>query len=178
MSSELQTPHPDYREWLAELKSRYRQVQLKAAVTVNTALLAFYWELGADILTRQSNTAWGQGFLTQLSVDLMNEFPGVAGFSKRNLEQMRRWVSFWSRAPQIAKQPASQLMGIPWWHHVVILTKCKEPDEAIYYVQQTQVHGWSRAVLTHQIESGLGQREGRAITKPCPRPIQTWRGRC
>ena len=164
MTSELQTPHPDYREWLAELKSRYRQVQLKAAVTVNTALLAFYWELGADILTRQSNTAWGQGFLTQLSVDLMNEFPGVAGFSKRNLEQMRRWVSFWSRAPQIAKQPASQLMGIPWWHHVVILTKCKEPDEAIYYVQQTQVLGWSRSVLTHQIESGLWQREGRAIT--------------
>jgi predicted nuclease of restriction endonuclease-like (RecB) superfamily len=164
MSSDLQTPHPDYREWLADIKGRYRHVQLKAAVVVNTAVLEFYWDLGADILARQSNTAWGQGFLTQLSADLMNEFPGVAGFSKRNLEQMRRWVSFWSRAPQIAKQPASQLMGIPWWHHVVILTKCKEPDEALYYVQQTQAHGWSRSVLTHQIESGLWQREGQAIT--------------
>ena len=94
MSSELQTPHPDYREWLAELKSRYRQVQLKAAVTVNTALLAFYWELGADILTRQSNTAWGQGFLAQISADLMKEFPGVAGFSERNLKYIRQWVQF------------------------------------------------------------------------------------
>lgn len=173
MNSELQTHHPDYRQWLADLKSRYRQVQLKAAVAVNTALLEFYWDLGADIVARQSNTAWGQGFLIQLSADLMNEFPGVAGFSKRNLEQMRRWYTFWSQAPHIAKQPASQLMGIPWWHHVVILTKCREPYEALYYVQQTQVYGWSRSVLTHQIESGLWQREGRAITnfaKTLPAP--------
>ena len=48
--------------------------------------------------------------LTQLSADLMNEFPGVSGFSKRNLEQMRRWVTFWSQLPPIAKQPASQWM--------------------------------------------------------------------
>ncbi|TDM05993.1 MAG: DUF1016 domain-containing protein [Ideonella sp. MAG2] len=155
---------PEYRQWLADLKGRYRQVQLKAAVAVNSTVLEFYWDLGVDIVARQSTMAWGQGFLAQLSADLMAEFPGVAGFSKRNLEQMRRWVTFWSRAPQIAKQPASQLMSIPWWHHVVILTKCREPDEALYYVQQTQAHGWSRSVLTHQIESGLWQREGRAIT--------------
>ena len=164
MSSELAVQKHEYRQWLSDLKSRYRQVQLKAAVAVNTALLAVYWDLGADIVARQSNTSWGQGFLTQLSADLMNEFPGVSGFSTRNLEQMRRWATFWSPLPPLAKQPASQLMGIPWWHHVVILTKCREPYEALYYVQQTQVYGWSRSVLTHQIESGLWQREGRAIT--------------
>jgi hypothetical protein len=123
MSSQLQTPHPDDRQWLTNIKGRYRQVQLKAAVVVNTAVLEFYGDLGSDIVTRQSNTAWGQGFLTQLSADLMNEFPGVSGFSKRNLEQMRRWVTFWSQLPPIAKQPASQLMGIPWWPHQAKCTK-------------------------------------------------------
>ena len=108
MSSELSATSPEYRQWLADLKGRFRQVQLKAAVAVNSALLDFYWSLGTDILARQNTVAWGQGFLTQLSADLMADFPGVAGFSKRNLEQMRRWVSFWSRAPQIAKQAASQ----------------------------------------------------------------------
>ena len=45
MNSEI-TPHAaDYRQWLGELKSRFRQVQLKAAVAVNTAMLQFYWEL-------------------------------------------------------------------------------------------------------------------------------------
>jgi predicted nuclease of restriction endonuclease-like (RecB) superfamily len=44
------------------------------------------------------------------------------------------------------------------------LAKCKERTEAIYYVQATQTYGWSRSVLMHQIESGLWQREGKAIT--------------
>lgn len=164
MSSEMTTNTANYRQWLGELKTRFRQVQLKAAVAVNTAMLQFYWELGADMVAKQTQFAWGSGFLTQLSADLNKEFPTVAGFSKRNLEQIRRWHSFWSQAPSIAQQPASQLMGIPWWHHVVILSKCKQHDEALYYVQATQTFGWSRSVLVHQIEGGLWQREGKAIT--------------
>ena len=164
MSSEMTTNTANYRQWLGELKTRFRQVQLKAAVAVNTAMLQFYWELGADMVAKQTQFAWGSGFLTQLSADLNKEFPNVAGFSKRNLEQIRRWHAFWSQTPSIAQQPASQLMGIPWWHHVVILSKCKQHDEALYYVQATQTYGWSRSVLVHQIESGPWQREGKAIT--------------
>ena len=47
---------------------------------------------------------------------------------------------------------------------MTVVSKCRSHAEAWYYVQQTQAHGWSRAVLTHQIESGLWQREGQAIT--------------
>ncbi len=155
---------PDYRAWLGDLKARFRQVQLKAAVAVNTELLQFYWGLGADIVAKQATQAWGSGFLEKLSQDLMQEFPGMKGFSKRNLEQIRRWYSFWPLQPAIAKQAASQLLAIPWWHNVVIMTKCQSHTEALYYVQQSQAHGWSRAVLTHQIESGLWQREGKALT--------------
>ncbi|MFN7507924.1 MAG: YhcG family protein, partial [Limnobacter sp.] len=151
-------------QWLRGLKTRFVQVQLKAAVAVNTELLQFYWELGADILAQQASQRWGSGFLENLSRDLMQEFPDMKGFSKRNLEQIRRWHQFWSQHPAIAKQAASQLFAIPWWHHVVILSKCQSHAEALYYVQQTQAHGWSRVVLTHQIESGLWQREGQALT--------------
>lgn len=62
MSSEIIQSQVDYRAWLGELKSRFRQVQLKAAVAVNTALLQFYWELGADIVTRQAQVDWGPVF--------------------------------------------------------------------------------------------------------------------
>ncbi|MFN7668020.1 MAG: DUF1016 N-terminal domain-containing protein, partial [Burkholderiales bacterium] len=57
----------DYREWLGNLKTRFRQVQIKAAVAVNTALLQFYWELGADIVAQQASQRWGSGFLDNLS---------------------------------------------------------------------------------------------------------------
>ena len=113
----------------------------------------------------------GQRLLTQLSADLMREFPDTRGFSKRNLELVRQWHLFWLGAPigqqpvaQFAKQPVSQILSIPWGHNLAILAKCKQHDEALYYAQATQTYGWSRSVLVHQIESGLWQREGKAIT--------------
>ena len=160
------TPLPtseNYRQWLAALKTRFRQVQIKAAVAVNTELLQFYWELGADIVQRQDGQAWGSGFLERLSQDLRAEFPQVQGFSLRNLKYIRQWHSFWAAAP-IGQQAVAQLTAIPWGHNLAIISKCRSHAEALYYVQQTQAHGWSRAVLTHQIESGLWQRKGQAIS--------------
>lgn len=150
-----------YTDWLKALKAKVRQVQLSAAIKVNQELLLFYWELGSDILERQKNATWGDGFLTQLSKDLSAEFPEIKGFSKRNLEFIRQWRSFWSGHEAIAKQLATQ---IPWWHNVVLLAKVQSQVEAQFYIQKTLQNGWSRAVLTHQIEGGLYQREGKAIT--------------
>ncbi len=154
---------PDYRTWLSTLKSRFRQVQLKAAVSVNTALLEFYWELGADIVRRQAEHAWGSGFLGQLSVDLTQEFSEIKGFSERNLKYIRQWYVYWHEAA-IGQQAVAQLVAIPWGHNLAIIAKCKQHNEALYYAKNTLAHGWSRSVLVHQIESGLWQREGKAIT--------------
>lgn len=159
--SELFNIDKNYSAWLKEIKNRFRKVQLKAAVKVNSEMLNFYWELGADIVEKQVTAKWGDGFLSKLSYDLMTEFPDMKGFSKRNLELIRQWYCFWSVQDEIAKQLATQ---IPWWHNVVIITKIKNTDEALFYVQKTIQNNWSRAVLTHQLESGLYAREGKAIT--------------
>ncbi|WP_257255090.1 MULTISPECIES: DUF1016 N-terminal domain-containing protein [unclassified Endozoicomonas] len=64
----------EYKDWLKALKQKVLSTQLKAAVQVNSTLLAFYWELGEDIVRRQAQANWGDGFLKQLSKDLMTEF--------------------------------------------------------------------------------------------------------
>jgi predicted nuclease of restriction endonuclease-like (RecB) superfamily len=150
----------DYSQWLKELKNKIRSVQLKTAIKVNFEMLNFYWELGADIAEKQAVAKWGDGLLTNLSRDLMKEFPEVKGFSKRNLELIRKWYCFWQEKMPNAKQLATQ---IPWWHNVLIITKVKKPDEALFYVQKTISNSWSRSVLTHHIESDLYAREGKAI---------------
>ena len=71
----------DYAAWIGELKIRIRQSQIKAAVKVNTELLQLYWQLGSDIVEKQKNAKWGDGFLKQLSQDLSAEFPEMKGFS-------------------------------------------------------------------------------------------------
>ena len=77
---------PEYKEWLADLKNRLMVVQLKTAVAVNEDLLRFYWQLGSDIVQKQTDAHWGDDFLGQLSRDLMKEFPDMKGFSISNLK--------------------------------------------------------------------------------------------
>lgn len=161
-----------YKSWLQALKQQVRRTQLKAAVSVNTALLEFYWQLGADIVEKQKDAVWGSGFLKQLSHDLLVEFPEIKGFSQRNLEYVRKWYLFYEPERAIAKQAVSQLQNetvkritqIPWGHNIVIVRKCNSINEALFYVQKTIEHNWSRNVLVHQIESCLSDREGKAIS--------------
>lgn len=153
-----------YKKWLTELKQKVSTIQIKAAVAVNSEMLRFYWELGADIVEKQASSNWGDGFIKQLSIDLMAEFSDVKGFSERNLKYIRQWYLFYSQKPAIGQQPVAQLAEIPWGHNLAIITKCHDPEEAIYYVLSTLLHNWSRSVLIHQIESRLFEREGKAIT--------------
>ncbi len=114
----------DYKRWLKDLKQKVQQTQIKAAVQVNTTLLAFYWELGADIVQRQSTANWGDGFLKQLSKDLMKAFPDIKGFSERNLKYIRQWFLFYSRDQAIGQQAVAQLaqLGqVPWGHNLQVI---------------------------------------------------------
>ena len=119
----------EYKHWLKDLKQKVLQSQLKAVVQVNSTLLEFYWELGEEIVLRQTQARWGDGFLKQLSQGLMAEFPEMKGFSKRNLEQIRKWYKFWSSASEIAQQPVSQLCQVLWGYNIVIVRKAKNIEE-------------------------------------------------
>ena len=78
---------PEYFSWIGELKKRYRATQIKAAVSVNTALLEFYWSLGKDISERyQREASYGSRFFKELSADLKIALPDAAGLSSRNLK--------------------------------------------------------------------------------------------
>jgi predicted nuclease of restriction endonuclease-like (RecB) superfamily len=53
---------------------------------------------------------------------------------------------------------------LPWGHNIVLMQKVKELDRRLWYARAALAHGWSRAVLVHQIETQLHRREGKAIT--------------
>jgi predicted nuclease of restriction endonuclease-like (RecB) superfamily len=63
--------------------------------------------------------------------------------------------------PVFVQQVAAQ---IPWFHNCVILDKLSNREFREWYIHKTIENGWSRNVLVHQIESGLIEREGRAVT--------------
>lgn len=146
----------EYKAWLSELTGKVRNAQIKAVLKVNTELLTLYWELGAAIVEKQANTKWGDGFLLQLSRDLKVEFPEMQGFSERNLKYIRQWYLFYVATSQtqmgesIRQQVIAQIVQIPWGHNITIITKCKDVDEALYYVQSTLMHNCSCRSIRRQ----------------------------
>ena len=102
----------EYVEWLKDLKQRFRQSQIKAAVRVNTAMLEFYWSMGRDIIELKAESKWGGGFFNQLSFDLRAMFPDETGFSVTNLKYMKRWYSFYYEYITIRHQLGDELKAI------------------------------------------------------------------
>ncbi|WP_319580754.1 PDDEXK nuclease domain-containing protein [uncultured Methanospirillum sp.] len=149
-----------YPIFLADLKTRIRQAQLKAAVSVNRELILLYWNVGKDILTNQEKLGWGAKVIDQLSQDLRKEFPDMKGFSVRNLKYMQAFAATYPD-PEFVQQVAAQL---PWFHICLLITRIKDPDTRIFYIKKAIEHGWSRNILVHQIESGLHLREGASTT--------------
>ena len=60
----------EYVQWLHEIKQRFRNAQIKAAVKVNSEQLLFNWRLGRDLVIRRAEEKWGKGIVEQVSLDL------------------------------------------------------------------------------------------------------------
>ena len=163
----------DYAEWIRNLSLRFKQSQIKAAIKVNSEMLKFYFSLGADIVNKKAESRWGDGFFKNLSKDLQNELPGVRGFSVKNLYYMkemyllyRDWVEkFPQDVGKIANDNPDDLFSISWSHHRFIIDKCKkDTDKALFYVRKTLENNWSRNVLLNFLDTGLYERQGKAVS--------------
>jgi predicted nuclease of restriction endonuclease-like (RecB) superfamily len=174
-----------YDELLDDLKSRVRSAQLKAAVAANRELIQLYWDIGRLIVERQEREGWGKSVVERLADDIQREFPGIKGFSPLNVWRMRAFYSAYAGIPPNLSQAVTELRGkkelsqavtdssgtppspvaeLAWGHNLVLLFKLKEPSERLWYAAKAVEHGWSRAVLTVQIETDLYGRQGKPIT--------------
>lgn len=151
----------EYRQLIETLKDKIHAARTCAALAVNQELIKIYWQIGNSILEKQSSQKWGERFIERLSIDLRNSFPGMAGFSVRNLERMRFFSSEYPRF-EFAAQLVPQL---PWGHIILLMQKIKDPDIRNWYAKYTLENGWSRSTLEHHITSQLFERQGINIKK-------------
>ena len=129
------------------LKSQYKAMQI-----VNKELIFMYWHIGKII---GDNSKWGNKFIDSLSIDLKLEFPKVTGFSVRNLKYMKKIAEEYPDF-EFVQQVVAQ---IPWGHNIILMDKVKNIEERKWYIKQSIINGWSRSLLTMQIESKLYERQ-------------------
>ena len=120
----------DYIKWLTDLKQKIISARLRAAQGLSQTLMELYWDIGKEIVKKQSDASWGDGLVERLAADLKKDFSEMKGFSRRNLYAIRQWYLFYSSKFEIVPQPVAQ---IPWGHNRVILAKVRKVDTALMY---------------------------------------------
>jgi predicted nuclease of restriction endonuclease-like (RecB) superfamily len=145
------------RSWPA-CRSVSAAPQTRAALSVNRELVLLYWQIGREILIQQDAQGWGARVIDRLSQDLRLAFPGMKGFSARNLKYMRAFAEAWPDE-QFVQQVVAQL---PWGHNVRLLDRIADHVEREWYARKAIENGWSRNILVHQIDTNLMQRLGSA----------------
>jgi len=146
-----------YAELLEGLKDRIRRARTKAAFAVNREMITLYMDIGGEILKRQKSKGWGNAVVEKLSIDLKREFPDMKGFSARNLWDMRRFAEEYRSHEKLRRLVAE----IPWGHNLLLLNSIKDLQVREWYIRNAVKNGWSRPVLSLQIESKLHERQGR-----------------
>ncbi|MBA7582699.1 hypothetical protein ES708_24635 [subsurface metagenome] len=133
-------------------------------------MILLYWEFRKELYEKQEKKGWGNAVVDSLEKDLREEFPDLKGFSRSNLFYMKSFYAFYKVDFKKVQQLVAQ---IPWGHNIRIISKSKNIEEAIFYLNETFENNWSRDILCLQIETDLFERKGKAITnfsKALPHP--------
>ena len=144
----------EYSTFLIELKERIHKAQYAALKAVNKELIALYWDIGKSIVSRQEELGWGKAVVETLARDLQNEFPGIQGFSARNLWNMRTFYLAYRDNQKLQPLAAE----ISWTKNVVIMERCKDPLQREFYLKVAKKFGWTKDVLINQLEAGAFER--------------------
>jgi predicted nuclease of restriction endonuclease-like (RecB) superfamily len=170
----------DYQYFLHNILTKIQSARYDMLQSVSKQTVALYWEIGRAVSKKMQADGWGKSIVEQLAKDLQTEFPDVRGFSARNIWRMKTFYEFYNdevtkeiQATEICatmvaqiptntnsatavaeiQTPISQLVAeVGWIHNCIILEKCKNINQIVFYLQQTKAKGWSKLDLLEKIE--------------------------
>jgi len=160
MPESLENMPKNYPEFIENLKQRVAKERLKSIISANSSMIVMYWDIGKSILERQQKEGWGTKVIDRMSFDLKEAFPGMKGFSPRNLKYMRKFAETWNNI-EIVQRTVAQ---IPWRSNITLMDKLKDQELRLWYAEKTIELGMGKDMLVFQIESQLHLREGKATT--------------
>lgn len=143
----------DFKNIVDEIKREIRSTQLKISVEANINLINLYFKIGKVLY---DNYKYGNKFIDEISRELKLDFPTIEGFSIRNLKYMKRFYIEY-KDDELVQRCVAQ---VPWRHNIVLMSKIKNKETRILYVNAIINNGWSRDVLVAQIETNYHLRIG------------------
>lgn len=159
---ELPTPGhvPEFDEVLALIEAARR----RAYQAVNTELVGLYLQLGKYISQKIESAQWGEGVVDGLATAIGRKYPGMSGFTRRNLFRMRQFYEAYRDQEKVS----ALLTQLPWTHHLLILGRARHLEEREFYLLAAIKNRWSSRELERQIRSGAALRAAPGRKKVSP----------
>jgi len=184
---------PNYNHFLQDVLTKIQQARYEMLMSVSKQTLLLYWDIGRAVSEKMQLAGWGKSVVERLAKDLQTEFPGVRGFSARNIRSMKRFAEFYAQfgifATAVAQLGEKQISAttvaeiqsdknsatavalnlattvaelqntiyelitnIGWVQNCIIIEKCRDPQQVVFYLRQTKEKGWSKLDLLEKIE--------------------------
>ncbi len=143
----------DFKDIVLNIKNEIKTSQTKTMIEVNKNLITLYFRLGKII---SENSKYGKSFIKNVSTELKLEFPNMKGFSERNLNYMKLFYEEYRDDENLQQLVAN----LPWGHNLLLMEKFKDKKIRKLYAQATIENGWSRNVLSFQIDGLYHLRVG------------------
>jgi predicted nuclease of restriction endonuclease-like (RecB) superfamily len=178
-----------YIEFIRELKQNIIQSRFIAARLANKEQLLLYYNTGRMLSEKIASEKWGAKVVQQISEDLQKTMHGLKGFSYRNLKNMQQFYesyedlsilqsmtaelqrnenqSFKSKSLPRAQSDLGltnefdSFFNLSFTHHILLVNKCTDKVERVFYMAEAARQYWSVSILEHQIESRLYERQGK-----------------
>lgn len=136
-----------------DIKKDIKNTQIKTFQQVNSNLINLYFRIGKRL---EENSKYGNSFIKNVAESIKLEYPGLKGFSERNLKYMKKFYLEYSDDEKVQRCVAQ----LPWRHNIVLMSKLRENKVRMIYVDACVKNGWSRDALVNQINNNYHLRIG------------------
>jgi predicted nuclease of restriction endonuclease-like (RecB) superfamily len=151
-------------ERFAEIIALIEAARRRVFQTVNAELVEHYWQIGEYLSRKLATAEWGDGVVEELAAALARRYPGVRGYTRRNLFRMRQFFE----AYRGHKKVSPLVTQLPWTHHLIILSEAKPKETRELYILAAIKERWSKRELERQIRSGAVLRTRLSAAKVSP----------
>ncbi|GAA4418543.1 PDDEXK nuclease domain-containing protein [Nibrella viscosa] len=184
--NKLKDDSAGYTQLLAEIQRNILTHRYRAAKAVNQEQLRLYLLVGHLLAQKIEAAEWGAGIADRVSADLRQALPGLRGFSRRNLFNMRQLAIEYAPLlaslepvnptatddPQIVQLATAQFtdvdaafiqnvfLGIGFTHHILLLSRCKDWTERRFYMEETVRNQWTVDTLEFAISGQFYRARG------------------
>lgn len=138
------------------IKIEIRNTHIRTMQQVNSNLINMYFNIGK---TLEENSKYGNSFIKKVSTAVRAEYPGIKGFSERNLRSMKIFYNEYKKD----KKWQQLVAKLPWGQNILLIEKIKNKDIRKIYIEACIENGWSRSILNFQIETKYHKRIGNTI---------------